>query len=134
VIPQGENTVKQTRSLRKRPATVRRARSLRRRLTPAEAKLWQQLRHRNADFKFRRQHPIGSYVLDFFCPEARLAVEIDGDQHARPEQITRDRERSSRLRLRGIEVLRVPAAEVERSVEDVLQGIWQACEKRRRSQ
>jgi very-short-patch-repair endonuclease len=93
--------------------------------------LWQRLRDRRAHFKFRRQHPIGSYVLDFFCPEARLAVEVDGRQHARLERIARDRQRSSWLRLHGIEVLRVPAAEVEGSVEDVLQGIWQACEKRR---
>ncbi len=87
--------MKQTRGLRRRPATLRRARSLRRQLTPPEAKLWRRLRDRRADFKFRRQHPIGSYVLDFFCPEVRLAVEVDGDQHARREQIIRDRERSS---------------------------------------
>ena len=130
MIPQGDN-MKQTPGLRKRPATLRRARSLRRQLTPAEAKLWRRLRDRRAHFKFRRQHPIGSYVLDFFCPEVELAIEVDGDQHARPEQITRDRERSSWLRLHGIEVLRVPAAEVERSAEDVLRGIWQACEMRR---
>jgi len=61
--------MKQTR-LRQRPATLRRARSLRRQLTPSEAKLWQRLRDRRADIKFRRQDPIGSYVLDFFCPEA----------------------------------------------------------------
>ena len=130
MIPQGDK-MKRTGGPRKRPATLRRARSSRRQLTPPEARLWQRLRDRRAYFKFRRQHPIGSYVLDFFCPEARLAVEVDGDQHARPEQITRDRERSSWLRLHGIEVLRVPASEVEKSVEDVLQGIWQACEKRR---
>ena len=123
--------MKRTGGPRKRPATLRRARSFRRQLTPPEARLWQRLRDRRAHFKFRRQHPIGSYVLDFFCPEARLAVEVDGRQHARPERIARDRQRSSWLRLHGIEVLRVPAAEVEGSVEDVLQGIWQACEKRR---
>jgi len=129
-IPKGES-MNRNRGLCKSPATVRRARSSRRQPTPAEAKLWRRLRDRRAQFKFRRQHPIGRYVLDFFCPEAMLAVEIDGDQHSRREQIRHDQERSAWLKVHGVDVLRVPAAEVERSVEDVIQGIWEACEKGR---
>ena len=117
--------------LRKHPTTLRLARSMRRDLTPTEAKVWNRLRGRRADFKFRRQHPIGPYILDFYCDEVTLAVEIEGDQHAGPEQIRHDRKRTAWLRRRGIDVMRVPVAEVERSVEVAMLGIWEACEKRR---
>jgi len=61
------------------------ARSLRREMTEAGGKLWQELRDRRLDrIKFRRQAPIGKYVADFVCPEARLIIEIDGSQHAKP--------------------------------------------------
>ena len=119
------------RRLRKRPATLRHARSMRRQLTPSQGKLWRRLRDRRAEFKFRRQHPIGRYILDFFCPEARLAIEVDGDQHAQPEQLQHDRRRTAWLRLHGIFVMRVPVAEIERSVDDVMHVIWGTCQRRR---
>jgi very-short-patch-repair endonuclease len=105
---------------------------LRRTLTPSEAKLWRHLRDRRAEFKFRRQHPIGPYVLDFYCPEAKLAVEVDGRQHAEPDQVRRDQERTIELGLQGVRVMRIPAAEVERSIEVVLQAIWESAAERRR--
>jgi len=60
-----------------------RARYLRKNATPAEQKLWRHLRNREiAGYKFRRQHPVGPYVLDFYCPAARLAIEVDGSGHS----------------------------------------------------
>ncbi|WP_365968923.1 endonuclease domain-containing protein [Mesorhizobium sp.] len=79
------------------------ARSLRREMTEAENKLWQELRDRRLDrIKFRRQAPIGKYVADFVCLEARLIIEIDGSQHADSES---DRVRGTELKARGFRVL-----------------------------
>lgn len=76
------------------PSIVDRARKLRRQQTPAEAKLWACLRNRQvAGLKFRHQHPIGPYIVDFFCAARRLVVEVDGDSHA--NQPTYDRERTA---------------------------------------
>ena len=61
---------------------IGRARQLRRSLSLPEAKLWTLLRTRPDGFKFRRQHPVGPYIVDFYCPEARLAIEVDGASHA----------------------------------------------------
>ncbi|UCI08108.1 endonuclease domain-containing protein [Mesorhizobium sp. B1-1-8] len=80
------------------------ARSLRREMTEAENKLWQELRDRRLDrIKFRRQVPIGKYIADFVCLEARLIVEIDGNQHADSDS---DRIRSAELKGNGFRVLR----------------------------
>jgi very-short-patch-repair endonuclease len=80
------------------------ARKLRRDMTDAEAKLWSELRDRRLDtIKFRQQAPIGPFVADFLCSEARLIVEIDGSQHADSK---RDRARDAELRARGFRVLR----------------------------
>ncbi|TPN46993.1 MULTISPECIES: endonuclease domain-containing protein [unclassified Mesorhizobium] len=86
------------------PAKRNFARSLRRDVTEAEAKLWQELRDRRLDrIKFRRQMPIGKYVADFVCPEARLIIEIDGSQHADSET---DRIRKRELEAKGFRILR----------------------------
>ena len=58
-----------------------RARELRRKMTWAEIKFWNRVKQQKFGFKFRRQHPFGPYVLDFYCAEARLAVELDGSSH-----------------------------------------------------
>jgi very-short-patch-repair endonuclease len=65
-------------------------------------------------------------VLDFYCPEAKLAVEVDGNLHAEPKQVRSDRLRTWRLATEGIRVLRFPVGEVERSIETVLDAIWDA--------
>ena len=83
------------------------ARALRREMTDAESKLWYHLRaHGLAGFKFRRQHPFGPYVLDFYCPIARLVIELDGGQHFEPETLVRDAERTRYLEESGLRVLR----------------------------
>ncbi|MBZ9815791.1 endonuclease domain-containing protein [Mesorhizobium sp. CA7] len=86
------------------PAKRSFARTLRREMTEAEHKLWQELRDRRLDrIKFRRQVPIGKYVADFACLEARLIVELDGSQHADSES---DLERGAELKARGFRILR----------------------------
>jgi len=85
-----------------------RARSLRRNATQAEQVLWQLLRDRHlAGAKFRRQQPLGPWVVDFFCPEVRLVVEVDGPYHADPVTATRDIAREAWLRGGGLVVLRL---------------------------
>ncbi|MDG4878446.1 endonuclease domain-containing protein [Mesorhizobium sp. WSM4935] len=86
------------------PAKRNFARSMRREPTEAEDRLWQELRGRRLDnIKFRRQAPIGRFVADFLCAEARLIVEIDGSQHAESRH---DQERDAELKARGFRVLR----------------------------
>src|SRR5579862_1871331 len=79
--------------------TVRNARNLRRKLSPPEARLWTRLRERVPGRPvFRRQHPIGPYVLDFYCAKARLAVEIDGASHDMGDRPQRDIRRNALAR------------------------------------
>jgi len=80
------------------------ARSLRLQQTDAESLLWLLLRNRRLGFKFRRQHPVGKYILDFYSHEAHLAVELDGGRHNAADVILKDERRSGDLRSKGIEV------------------------------
>ena len=83
-----------------------RARRLRKDLTDAERRLWSILRGRRLnEFKFRRQQPIGSYIVDFVCFERKLVIEVDGSQHQ--EQVNYDEERTKWLNSQGFEVLRL---------------------------
>jgi very-short-patch-repair endonuclease len=83
------------------------ARRLRRDETDVEARLWSKLRRAQIDgHSFRRQHPAGPYVLDFYCAELRLAIELDGGQHNETPQQTRDARRNEWLRGQGVTVLR----------------------------
>ena len=109
------------------PALLARARELRQDATDAEKLLWQLLRNRQLDgWKFRRQHPIGKYILDFYCHEARLAIELDGSQHAETEQAEYDRQRTESLEAEGIRVLRFWNNEVLKETQAVVQEIWNA--------
>jgi type I restriction enzyme S subunit len=106
---------------------VERARELRKGTTDAEQLLWQLLRNRQiAGAKFRRQHPIPPYILDFYCHEHRLAVEIDGGQHNQPVERARDTRRTVFLAQQGIRVLRFWNREVLSETEAVLQVIYDA--------
>ncbi len=101
-----------------------RARRMRRALTPPEAQLWLQLKGRKLEgLKFRKQHPVGPYILDFYCSEARLAVEVDGSVHGDPDQARHDARRTAWLAERGIAVLRVQASDVRDELEGVLNAI-----------
>jgi very-short-patch-repair endonuclease len=103
--------------------TVERARKLRREMTLPEGLLWRELRRRPGGLKFRRQHPAGIYILDFFCASARLAIEVDGAVHDSPRAAIADRARSPFLRSQGVAALRVPARAVLEDMERVIARI-----------
>ncbi|WEJ99248.1 MAG: endonuclease domain-containing protein [Candidatus Sphingomonas phytovorans] len=88
------------------------ARVLRREMSLPEVQLWQRLRRRVGRFKFRRQHPIGPYIVDFYCREASLVIEIDGEVHSRGDRAVRDELRDRFLRDNGLCVLHVAAARI----------------------
>ncbi|RCK72740.1 MAG: putative restriction /modification enzyme [Anaerolineae bacterium] len=103
---------------------IERAREFRRQNTPAEALLWELLRNRQLlGRKFRRQHPIGQFIADFFCDDARLVIEIDGAVHREPSQQERDRLREEILRSHHLHVLRFTNQEVLQNTEQVLHQI-----------
>ncbi|WP_396594161.1 endonuclease domain-containing protein [Brevundimonas sp. R86498] len=104
---------------------------LRRTLTPPEARLWVHLRGRQlGGLKFRRQHPVGAYVLDFYCAEARLAVEVDGQMHAEADRAEHDLRRTSWLEAQDIAVLRIVAEDVRVTLDGVLEVIRTTAEAR----
>lgn len=101
------------------------ARSLRKSETDAERKIWQQLRSRNLNgAKFRRQHPVGPYVVDFICINEKLIIELDGSQHQ--QQKDYDAERTAHLEQAGYRVLRFWDNDVLLRTESVMQAIFDA--------
>ena len=102
------------------PTNRQRAQEMRRFATPAERALWQGLRRRTLGAYFRRQFPIGPYILDFYCHAARLVVEVDGETHADPAS---DRKRNDWLTRRGLKVLRLWNNDVLENLSGVLQAI-----------
>jgi very-short-patch-repair endonuclease len=111
--------------------TTARARQLRRDQTDEEKQLWRAVKAgRFAGFKFRRQHPVGKYFLDCYCPLARLAVELDGFQHGLPGGIQRDAERERFLVAQDIEVLRFWNHQWNKNRHGVLLEIWHALHRR----
>ena len=104
---------------------------VRREQTDEEKEPWRALRAgRFAGFKFRRQHPVGKYYLDFCCPSARLSVELDGFQHGLPEQMQRDQAREKFLAAEGIEELRFWNHQWRKNCDGVLLEIWDALHRR----
>jgi very-short-patch-repair endonuclease len=100
------------------------ARKLRREQTPEEQKLWWQLRNRRLDnFKFRRQFPLGKFILDFYCPSRRLAIELDGGQHNEIAQGHADQQRTEYLYTQGVKELRFWNNQVRKNLEGVLEAI-----------
>ena len=103
--------------------TVLKARQLRKAMSKPEIMLWQQLRKRPLGIKFRRQHPIGSYILDFYCPSAKLAIEVDGMAHDMGNRPERDERRQRDLFQEGVETIRISAQEVLRDPQGVADRI-----------
>ncbi len=100
------------------------ARRLRRNLSKPEAQLWTRLRQRvTGKPVFRRQHPIGPYVLDFYCAKANLAVEIDGISHDLGDRPQRDVRRDAWLTKHGVTVMRIPAVELMCGVDEAADAI-----------
>ncbi len=103
--------------------TVRLAARLRRTMTLPEVLLWRELRQRPGGLKFRRQHPAGRYVLDFFCAQLALAVEVDGFAHDCGEIAEKDEWRDTWLRGMGITIMRFTAQQVLDDVISVVEAI-----------
>ena len=109
------------------PAVRQRARELRQSQTPAEDKLWYRVRDRRlGGYKFRRQHPIGRLIVDFYCAETGLVIEIDGDTHT--EQAEYDTARTEWLEAQGYQVIRFKNQEALRNLEAVVERILAVCE------
>jgi len=101
------------------------AREMRGRMTDAEALLWMLLRNRRiAGAKFRRQHPVGRYILDFYCGENQLGIELDGGQHG--EAVNYDQQRDGWLSSQGIQVLRFWNNQMLAETEAVMEAIYRA--------
>ncbi|MCK4579077.1 MAG: endonuclease domain-containing protein [Candidatus Marinimicrobia bacterium] len=106
------------------------ARELRKAPTLSEDLLWQALRNRQLQgLKFLRQHPVGPSIVDFYCHEKRLAVEIDGPIHNQRDVAERDQARQELVEAYGIRFFRCTSAEVERSLEEVLKRILEAADE-----
>jgi very-short-patch-repair endonuclease len=109
--------------------TQRRAADLRREMTLPEVLLWQELRKRPDGLKFRRQHPAGPYILDFFCAKLALAVEVDGIVHDCLEVAERDEVRDAWLSDNGVTVLRICARDILNDINSIIESITaQACD------
>jgi very-short-patch-repair endonuclease len=107
------------------------ARRLRREQTDEEKELWCALRvGRFAGFKFRRQPLLGKYFLDFYCPAAKLSIELDGFQHGLPERRQHDKEREKFLASEGVEELRFWNHQWWENREGILLEIWNALHRR----
>jgi len=117
----------------RRTLITTRARALRKAMTEPEVMLWSRLRGRREDRPtFRRQHPFGSIILDFYCPSARLAIELDGATHWDEDARRRDAARDQWLARQGVTVLRVPAGWVYRDLGGVVDAILLKVEELKR--
>ena len=113
---------------------IDRARELRQRQTEAEKFVWRRLRHRRfAGFKFRRQVPLGNYILDFVCYESRLVLELDGGQHNESAQRAYDQQRDEWIRSQGFAVLRFWNHEVFTEWSIIEEVIWRELKARQSS-
>lgn len=115
----------------KQVRTVQRARRQRREMSLPEVMLWQRLRGAPEGIRFRRQHPFGLFVLDFYCAQAKLAIEVDGIVHTMGDQPAFDDKRTEWLGSQGIEVLRIPATDVLRDAVEVAEALVRLCLSRR---
>ncbi len=99
--------------------------SLRSNLTPAEATLWRELQSRALGWKFRRQQGIGPYILDFYCPQLRLCIELDGSAHDYSYEY--DEQRTAYLAEQGIRVVRFSNAQIFTCLSEVVEEIIREC-------
>ncbi len=116
--PRGGGGVPQTR----RPETYT-ARKLRRDMSLPEVLLWQRLRGQATGLKFRRQHPVGNYIADFYCSSVKLVIEVDGESHNRVDRPTRDLHRDRFMEENGYQMLRIAASEILKDADKVAASI-----------
>jgi very-short-patch-repair endonuclease len=111
---------------RVKPLLLQRAKELRANAAPAEETLWNMLRSRQLEgFKFRRQFPLDRFVVDFYCPAAKLAIELDGDSHS--DRVSCDAQRTRRLEELGFVVIRFENPDVFDHLDVVLESILEHC-------
>ena len=116
------SSIKRSRKLPYSTTLKEKARKLRNQPTPAEKNFWNNLRKMPfyESTTFNRQKPVGSYIVDFYCHQFRLVIEIDGDSHGRPQAQANDLERTAFLESQGLTVLRFTNREVENNIEAVM--------------
>ena len=113
-----EKSFKNARQLRKKENT-----------TEAEKLLWYYIKNRQlGNYRFRRQVPIGNYIVDFLCPEKKLIIELDGGQHNEDKNIAYDNERTKYLNNLGYKVIRFWDNDVFKNMKDVLENIYEELE------
>jgi very-short-patch-repair endonuclease len=98
--------------------------TLRNNATPAEKKLWQALKGKSLQgFKFRRQYSVGPFILDFYCPELKLCIEVDGFHHDKPEVREYDKRRTAYIKQFGIRIIRFKNPEVLKNIHGVIEQL-----------
>ena len=117
--------------MRKRDNDYTKARRLRRKMTLPEVLLWGEVRRRAGGVKFRRQHAVEKYVIDFYCAEAKLGIEVDGFVHDMGHNPEHDEKRDAVIAEHGIAILRIPAKDVLRSPIDMAEAVVAACHDRK---
>ncbi|WP_245181081.1 endonuclease domain-containing protein [Flavobacterium sp. XN-5] len=106
------------------------AQYLRERATAAEVYLWERLKlNQFQGLKFRRQHPIGIYIVDFYCHQKKLIIEVDGEYHGDLEQVQKDTERTDFLNFQGLHVIRFSNEKVLTEIDSVLEEIGECCKE-----
>jgi len=105
------------------PLIFQRAKELRNHVTHAEMVLWDYLRGNQFGYKFRRQHPVGNFIVDFYCHKLKLAIEVDGSVHNNEDVIEYDEERQKILESEGIKVIRFTNDDVLKNTENVMKKI-----------
>lgn len=103
------------------PKLRKRARELRNNSTFGEVLLWKQIKKRKLGFQFHRQVPINYFIVDFYCHELQLAVEVDGSVHDNPQQQAKDFERQYRLEKLGVHFIRIADTDVKKNLDSVIQ-------------
>ncbi|MFZ5744512.1 MAG: endonuclease domain-containing protein [Pseudomonadota bacterium] len=112
---------------------VERAKQLRAAMSLPERLLWSRLRKSPGGVRFRRQHPVGTFVLDFYCPALRLGIEIDGLAHDMGDHPEQDLMRDAWLRKQGYSIVRIPATEVLKNPDEVAEAIVTLCGRKERA-
>jgi very-short-patch-repair endonuclease len=105
--------------------------NLRKQEVGAEKLLWSKLRNKQQLFKFRRQHGIGKFVVDFYCPELKLAIEVDGETHSTDKEIKNDLAREEFIKRFGIEIKRYRNYDIYNNIEGILVDVNEVCFKRK---
>jgi len=123
-MPKLRNTIEYIFHYGATPVIFDHAQQLRRNMTHAEAILWEALRNRRFEgLKFRRQHPLSKFIVDFYCHEKRLVVEVDGNIHDKPEVKEYDANREAELKNLGLIIARFTNEEIENDIMNVLERL-----------